>query len=93
MKVQKKDRKNITSDVMNRIIPIFRPLFTVFLCEPLILDSRSVSRHHIKDKNQVRSTDENVYTCPNLWNHKINESIRFNLVREETSAHGLISTA
>lgn len=92
MKVQKNDRKNITSDVMNKIIPIFRPPFTGVLCDPLILDSRSVSRHQRKDKSQVSKIDENVKPHPNLWNHKINETIRFNLVNDETRAHGLIST-
>lgn len=46
---QKKLEKNITSDVMNRSIPIFSPLDTVLRCSPSFFLSLIVSIHHIHD--------------------------------------------
>ena len=45
-KAQKNDTKNSTSDAMNRIIPVFRPVITFVACSPCFNDSRSTSRHH-----------------------------------------------
>lgn len=58
-KVQKKERKNITSDVIKRIIPIFNPFFTNVLWDPLFEDSRSVSRHQRVDSITVNKIDGN----------------------------------
>jgi len=59
MNVQKKERKNITSEAIKRIIPIFRPTFTWFLWNPPFVDSRSVSRHHENDNIRIRLNETN----------------------------------
>jgi hypothetical protein len=43
---QKKARKNITSDKINKTIPSFNPVCTPFVCSPIIVASRITSRHH-----------------------------------------------
>ena len=44
--IQKNDKKNITSDIMNIIIPNFMLLITLFECVPWNDASRVISRHH-----------------------------------------------
>lgn len=44
-KDQKKALKNITSDVINRIIPHSNPCCTFFVCIPQNVASRITSRH------------------------------------------------
>lgn len=43
---QKKETKNNTSDVMNRIIPHRNPIVTLNVCNPCSVPSREMSRHH-----------------------------------------------
>lgn len=45
--VQKKERKNITSDVINKTIPIFNKFFTLNVCSPVNVDSRITSLIHV----------------------------------------------
>jgi len=45
-KAQKKEKKNMTSETINKIIPIRSPLVTVDVWSPWNLDSRAMSRHH-----------------------------------------------
>lgn len=45
-KAQKKDTKKNTSDVINRIIPVFSPFITIPEWFPWVVDSRCTSRHH-----------------------------------------------
>lgn len=45
-KAQKNEKKNITSDTINKIIPIRSPVTTVDVCNPCRLASRETSRHH-----------------------------------------------
>jgi len=45
-KAQKNEKKNNTSDVINRIIPHFNPFKTTEVCRPWKVDSREMSRHH-----------------------------------------------
>lgn len=45
-KAQKKAKKNIISEIINRIIPNFRPLKTNDEWWPCRVDSRTTSRHH-----------------------------------------------
>jgi len=43
---QKNEKKNNTSEVINRIIPRRNPLNTMKVCKPCIAPSRLMSRHH-----------------------------------------------
>jgi hypothetical protein len=45
-KAQKKEKKNSTSETINRIIPIRRPTETLKVWRPCIVPSREMSRHH-----------------------------------------------
>lgn len=45
-KAQKKDTKNITSEIINKIIPIFSPVVTATVWNPKTVPSRTTSRHH-----------------------------------------------
>jgi len=46
-KAQKKAKKNIISDTINKIIPIFKPFLTYELWCPSKVASRITSRHHV----------------------------------------------
>lgn len=46
---QKNEEKNNTSEIMNKIIPIFSPFITIDWWNPCIEDSRLTSFHHIND--------------------------------------------
>jgi len=43
---KKNDIKNIISEIINRIKPIFNPFTTFIECSPCMDDSRLTSRHH-----------------------------------------------
>jgi hypothetical protein len=45
-KAQKKEKKNIISDSINNIKPIFSPRTTKEVCMPRYVASRITSRHH-----------------------------------------------
>ena len=46
-KAQKKAKKNITSETINKTIPIRKPYSTGFVCWPSKVPSRTTSRHHV----------------------------------------------
>ncbi len=50
-KAQKKDTKNITSEIMKRIIPSFNPVVTAVVWNPRTVPSRATSRHHWKEQS------------------------------------------
>ena len=45
-KAQKKEKKNKTSEVINKIMPHRRPFITIEVWSPCIVPSRLISRHH-----------------------------------------------
>lgn len=47
-KAQKNDTKKNTSEVINRIIPVFNPFITISEWFPWLVASRWISRHHEK---------------------------------------------
>lgn len=52
---QKKLMKNNTSDVINKIMPIFNPFITIFWCIPSFLASLDVFFHqYIEDSTNIR---------------------------------------
>lgn len=44
-KAQKNPKKNMTSEKINSIIPNFKPTWTILVCLPIIVLSRTISRH------------------------------------------------
>lgn len=55
-KAQKKEIKNNTSLIINKIIPTIKPLNTTLECNPWKLLSRITSRHH---NNEIIITNDN----------------------------------
>jgi len=55
--VQKKAKKNITSDTINRIIPIFNPAWTYLVWCPIIVLSRITSRHQAAETITIIPTE------------------------------------
>lgn len=45
-KAQKNETKNITSEIINKIIPIRNPVVTALVWNPKTVPSRTTSRHH-----------------------------------------------
>ena len=58
---QKKAKKNITSETINKIIPQRRPSCTMFVWRPSRVPSRTTSRHqtniHVKTANNPNKVD------------------------------------
>jgi hypothetical protein len=48
---QKKDKKKNTSDTINKAMPNFNIVTTVFECQPSMVLSRTISRHQRRDVN------------------------------------------
>lgn len=85
---QKKDKKNITSEMMNKIIPIRRPRYTFFVCIPWKVDSRVTSRHQSIAHMRVQGIDSVVSTLI-LLNHAAIEIKLFIILIEMIRGHGL----
>lgn len=89
---QKKEKKNKTSDVMNRIIPHRIPFATIWVWRPWKELSRLMSRHHwiqviiiinLPNKNKVGSK---------VWNHFTRPEVKIRAPRAPVRGHGLWST-
>lgn len=52
-KAQKKEKKNKISEIINKIIPIRMPLYTIEVWRPWKVASRVISRHHWKAQISV----------------------------------------
>lgn len=53
-KAQKNDKKKNTSEVINKIIPVFIPVITSFVWFPSNVDSRIMSRHHLHEMKIIK---------------------------------------
>lgn len=89
---QKKDEKNITSDIINKIIPHFILLTTFFVWSPWKVDSRTTSRHHwIIVKIIIKTPKFMSHSFP-IWNHiTVPEVIDISPI-DPVKGHGLLST-
>lgn len=70
---QKNETKKKTSEVINNTIPHFSPLITILLCNPWLVLSREISRHHVKD-TKIRYNNLTINNChfPSLLNQALN---------------------
>ena len=50
---KKNQKKKQTSEVINKIIPNFKPFITILVCIPENVDSRITSRHHTNIDNTI----------------------------------------
>lgn len=93
-KDQKKAKKNIISDIINRTMPSFRPFWTAVECVCSNVLSLITSRHHVNitqiiSPNPVSSR----YDPPaNLWLNKIRPLVNVKPASEATKGQGLEST-
>ncbi len=89
---QKNDKKKNTSDVINKIIPHFILLITLWVWIPWKVLSRDTSRHHRMDVVIIRTLP--IYNV--LEEYKLNQIDRPKVVtialKEATIGHGLWST-
>jgi len=88
---QKKEKKNITSEIIKRIIPQRNPFITWSVCKPWNVLSRETSRHHwnkvqIKVKHLIRIRLKEV-----VINHSERPETNERTVNEAKIGHGLIS--
>lgn len=91
-KAQKNDRKNITSDMINKIIPHFILLITFFVCNPWNVDSRITSRHHWNMVIMIIITPRFINQTSFIWNHIIVPDVNDISPIDPTIGHGLLST-
>lgn len=86
---QKKDTKNNTSDVINKIIPILSPSIILLKWEPCLRASRTTSFHHKKaviirnikaGKERVIAFEENLFTI---------KEVDSQIERDVKTGHGL----
>lgn len=90
---QKNPKKNIISEPINNIKPIFKPLWTIIVWSPLYVASLITSRHHTyneynKDNNPIkRSKAPYSILCINEATPETNK----NTLMDTAKGHGLLS--
>lgn len=91
-KLQKKETKNKTSDVINIIIPVFRPFMTNEEWSPWLEDSRWISRHQENDTKLINKSVR-IVTLILIWFINSNpKSIIHIMTKDVTKGQGLFST-
>lgn len=89
---QKNEKKNKTSEVINKIIPHRRPFTTLIVCNPCKNPSRDTSRHHwILDNKIIIIPKKNIF-IKLRWNHFTNPDVIIKAPKEEVKGQGLFST-
>ena len=91
-KAQKKEKKNNTSDVINKIIPQRKPLITYNVCRPWKVLSRVISRHHWNVVNVIISIPNIIRFAVLIINHLTIPVTRIRAAKEAEIGHGLWST-
>ncbi len=91
-KAQKKDKKNITSEIINKIIPIRRPVATCKVWKPKTVPSRATSRHHWKEHRNSTLRDKISKVKDFKWKKKTNPKVRHNAPSDLIIGQGLNST-
>lgn len=86
---QKNAKKNITSEMMNRINPIRRPVATGVVCLPINVPSRITSRHHWIIERLIMISPRMIPVIEFLWNQVTSPNARVRAPREEVSGQGL----
>jgi len=89
---QKNAKKNITSEVINRIIPHRKPEITYVVCSPMYVASRMMSRHHCTIVSAMIRRPSIKHFIPMLWNHAVRPRVRVSAPRDPVRGHGLNST-
>jgi len=91
-KAQKKEKKNKTSDVINKIIPHCNPFCTFKVCKPWKVPSRITSRHHwIIEKIKTNPAINNKSVLVE-WNHFTSPKVKNRAPKDLVKGQGLIFT-
>jgi len=91
-KAQKKEKKNNTSEVINKIIPQRRPLITCKVWSPWKVLSRVTSRHHWKVVSVMISIPNIIRFVVLIINHLVIPVTKINAAKEAEIGQGLWST-
>jgi hypothetical protein len=89
---QKNEEKNRTSEVINRIIPVFSPFITSFEWFPWLEDSRKMSFHHIVAIVAVRMIEVIIGIPVFLFIMMMVDMVRHIALIEAMIGHGLSFT-
>ena len=89
---QKNAKKNITSEVIKRIIPHRNPVVTWEVWCPMKVPSRTTSRHHWNIDRIMRMAAKAKHIMPCPWNHLARPIAKVKAPIEEVRGHGLYST-
>ena len=91
-KVQKKEKKNITSEIMKRNIPYFKLVWTSIVWWPSKVPSRITSRNHKQAEiNKTIRLKLKKEETP-VWNQSTALEVKNNKHKEHIKGHGLLST-
>ena len=91
-KAQKNEKKNNTSDVINKIMPHRSPLATILVCNPWNAPSRLMSRHHwMQVRARIEAPNTNRVIL-NSWNHFTIPVVMVKAAKAPVSGQGLWST-
>lgn len=91
-KAQKNEKKNRTSDAINKIIPHRSPTPTDEVCKPWYVPSRTTSRHHWPITINVKKEPKTSKSTLKVWNHFAIPDTRLITLKALKSGHGLLST-
>lgn len=89
---QKNEKKNITSDTINKIIPNRSPVKTLDVWRPWKVASRETSRHHWNVIRTITPSPVIINIWEALWNHWTIPSVRDRRLTAPTIGQGLWST-
>ncbi len=91
-KAQKKEKKNNTSEVMNSIMPCFKPVCTFIVCSPWNEDSRIMSRHQTIIIIVVNIIPVKASVGNEKWKYSILPIVKNRAEQPPIIGHGLAST-
>jgi len=91
---QKKAKKNIISDTINKIIPYLKPVCTALVWCPSKVASLITSLHHIIIVKTTKVKPNNITKLPPFteWKYITEPFIITNAAKDVTKGHGLGST-
>ena len=91
-KAQKKEKKNKTSEVINKIIPHRNPFITFNVWHPWLNPSRLTSRHHWYLDIKITISPTSISNIVFKWNHFTNPVVIIMAPKDAVNGHGLFST-
>ncbi len=91
-KAQKKETKNKTSEVINKIIPHRNPTPTIEVCNPWYVPSRTTSRHHWSMISIVEIRPNKNRSILKVWNHLAVPETNDITLNALSKGQGLLST-